>query len=75
MTTLKELAQRHGVKETSLRIWLKEETQIRPDMKVVKGRLRAEFDRKAVTAVAVFLGGRHKKLGRPLKPTAKKKGK
>ncbi len=71
MTTLKQLAQVHRVNPTSLRLWLKSETQIRPKQSVIDGRVTSEYDRKAADAVAAFLKDRPKRgPGRPKKSTA-----
>lgn len=77
MTTLKQLAVRHKVKISSLRVWLSQETEIRPTAQIViDGRMKNEYDREAAAAVAAFLKGRSPNpVGRPKKDTAGKRRK
>ena len=77
MTTLKQLAARHRVNESSLRVWLSKETSIRPTAQVViDGHPLNEYDRDAAAAVARFLKGRPKRsVGRPSTKTAGKRRK
>lgn len=71
MLTLKELAKKHLVNPTSLRIWLKDEGIEPTDYKRVGTMLMKIYDRKAVAAVAAFLGNRPRRgPGRPPKETA-----
>ncbi len=75
MTTLKMLAKRHRVNVNSLRVWLSQESKIKPtERAIVDGKARNEYDQEAAAAVAEFLKARPKRpVGRPPKPTAGKR--
>lgn len=75
MTTLKQLAARHKVNANSLRVWLSQQTKIKPtEQRVIEGRTTNEYDGEAAAAVAEFLKARPKNhVGRPPKQSAKKR--
>jgi hypothetical protein len=74
MSTLKQLAAKHGINPNSLKVWLSRQPQIGSEYRVIKGRATRSFDRDAAAAVAEFLANRPRvKPGRPPKLTAKRR--